>query len=40
MGVAPAAKHVAEPRMIDGRNCLDATLWTQAGWQYRGMGRP
>jgi UDPglucose 6-dehydrogenase len=27
-------------RVIDGRNCLDATLWAQAGWQYRGMGRP
>ncbi|HEX8629405.1 MAG TPA: UDP-glucose/GDP-mannose dehydrogenase family protein, partial [Catenuloplanes sp.] len=27
-------------RIIDGRNCLDATLWTQAGWEYRGMGRP
>jgi UDPglucose 6-dehydrogenase len=27
-------------RVIDGRNCLDATLWAQAGWEYRGMGRP
>lgn len=27
-------------RVIDGRNCLDSTLWTQAGWEYRGMGRP
>ncbi len=27
-------------RVIDGRNCLDAALWTQAGWEYRGMGRP
>ena len=27
-------------RVIDGRNCLDATLWVQAGWEYRGMGRP
>lgn len=27
-------------RVIDGRNCLDSTLWTSAGWQYRGMGRP
>ncbi|GLZ01368.1 UDP-glucose 6-dehydrogenase [Actinoplanes sp. NBRC 103695] len=27
-------------RVIDGRNCLDATLWARAGWEYRGMGRP
>ncbi len=27
-------------RVIDGRNCLDAALWAQAGWEYRGMGRP
>ncbi|HEX6498041.1 MAG TPA: UDP-glucose/GDP-mannose dehydrogenase family protein [Micromonosporaceae bacterium] len=27
-------------KVIDGRNCLDATLWTRAGWRYRGMGRP
>ena len=26
--------------IIDGRNCLDAQLWAQAGWTYRGMGRP
>ncbi|HYN93950.1 MAG TPA: UDP-glucose/GDP-mannose dehydrogenase family protein [Pilimelia sp.] len=26
--------------VIDGRNCLDPALWTQAGWTYRGMGRP
>jgi UDPglucose 6-dehydrogenase len=26
--------------VIDGRNCLDSTLWARAGWQYRGMGRP
>jgi UDPglucose 6-dehydrogenase len=31
---------VANRLVIDGRNCLDATLWAQAGWQYRGMGRP
>ena len=31
---------VAGRRVIDGRNCLDSTLWTHAGWQYRGMGRP
>jgi len=31
---------VAGKLVIDGRNCLDATLWARAGWQYRGMGRP
>jgi len=31
---------VAGKRVIDGRNCLDPALWTQAGWAYRGMGRP
>ncbi|MEJ3741919.1 UDP-glucose/GDP-mannose dehydrogenase family protein [Actinomycetes bacterium KLBMP 9797] len=31
---------VAARRVIDGRNCLDAALWTHAGWAYRGMGRP
>jgi UDPglucose 6-dehydrogenase len=30
----------ARKLVIDGRNCLDATLWARAGWQYRGMGRP
>jgi UDPglucose 6-dehydrogenase len=27
------------PRVIDGRNCIDPTLWSNAGWDYRGMGR-
>ncbi|HEY7226276.1 MAG TPA: UDP-glucose/GDP-mannose dehydrogenase family protein, partial [Micromonosporaceae bacterium] len=27
-------------RIIDGLNCLDQPLWTAAGWEYRGMGRP
>ena len=31
---------VAGRRVIDGRNCLDPTVWTAAGWQYRGLGRP
>jgi UDPglucose 6-dehydrogenase len=31
---------VAGKRIIDGRNCLDPVLWHNAGWQYRGMGRP
>jgi UDPglucose 6-dehydrogenase len=31
---------VSAKRVIDGKNCLDATLWARAGWEYRGMGRP
>jgi len=27
-------------RVIDGLNCLDQPLWTAAGWEFRGMGRP
>ena len=30
---------VAVPRIIDGRNALDPVAWSQAGWDYRGMGR-
>jgi UDPglucose 6-dehydrogenase len=26
--------------IIDGRNCLDAQAWRDAGWRYFGMGRP
>ncbi|WP_292811570.1 UDP binding domain-containing protein [Microbacterium sp.] len=26
--------------IVDGRNCLDAGAWRDAGWDYRGMGRP
>ncbi|MFD4369708.1 UDP-glucose dehydrogenase family protein [Rhodococcus sp. NPDC058521] len=25
--------------MVDGRNCLDAQSWRDAGWDYRGLGR-
>jgi UDPglucose 6-dehydrogenase len=31
---------VSGRRIIDGRNCLDPVMWTAAGWEYRGMGRP
>jgi UDPglucose 6-dehydrogenase len=31
---------VAGKKVIDGRNCLDPAIWTAAGWEYRGMGRP
>ena len=27
-------------RVIDGRNCLDQSLWLAAGWEFRGIGRP
>jgi UDPglucose 6-dehydrogenase len=30
----------ANKLVIDGRNCLDAQMWAQSGWTYRGMGRP
>ena len=31
---------VASPRILDGRNVLDAGKWRAAGWTYRGLGRP
>jgi len=31
---------VAVPRILDGRNVLDAAKWRAAGWNYRGLGRP
>lgn len=31
---------VASPRILDGRNVLEAPKWRAAGWTYRGMGRP
>ncbi|MBM4728304.1 nucleotide sugar dehydrogenase [Rhodococcus hoagii] len=31
---------VRHRRIIDGRNCLQADMWRNAGWSYRGMGRP
>lgn len=33
------ATKVAHPRILDGRNALDADEWREAGWLYRGMGR-
>ena len=30
---------VAAPRILDGRNVLDAAAWQAAGWSFRGMGR-
>ena len=31
---------VREKRIVDGRNCLDPEVWRNAGWTYRGLGRP
>lgn len=31
---------VVSPRVLDGRNVLDAGKWRAAGWHYRGLGRP
>lgn len=35
-----AAVFVSSPRILDGRNILDADKWRAAGWTYRGLGRP
>lgn len=35
-----AAALVSTPRILDGRNILDASKWRAAGWSYRGLGRP
>jgi UDPglucose 6-dehydrogenase len=34
------AGSVASPRILDGRNVLDAGKWRASGWTYRGLGRP
>ena len=34
-----AAALVREPRIIDGRNRLDADRWRRAGWSFHGVGR-
>lgn len=31
---------VRRKSLIDGRNCLDPHAWREAGWTYRGLGRP
>ncbi|WP_407709942.1 UDP-glucose dehydrogenase family protein [Arthrobacter nitrophenolicus] len=35
-----AAALVSSPKILDGRNALDASKWRAAGWTYRGLGRP
>jgi UDPglucose 6-dehydrogenase len=37
---AVVARAVAHPRVVDGRNCLDAAAWRSAGFELRGLGRP
>ncbi|RBY96254.1 UDP-glucose 6-dehydrogenase [Blastococcus sp. TF02-8] len=32
-------KVVAQKRVLDGRNALSRTAWTDAGWSYRALGR-
>ncbi|MFD3452956.1 UDP-glucose dehydrogenase family protein [Streptomyces sp. NPDC058691] len=35
LGAVAGQRHV-----IDGRNALDASVWREAGWTFRAMGRP
>jgi UDPglucose 6-dehydrogenase len=37
---AEFASYVADRRILDGRNALDADRWRAAGWTYRAIGRP
>jgi UDPglucose 6-dehydrogenase len=37
---AKLAALVANPSIIDGRNALDPSAWSKAGWTYRALGRP
>ena len=34
------AEITAGRTIIDGRNVLDSATWREAGWEYRGLGRP
>jgi len=35
-----ALAHTVRAKVIvDGRNCLDSTRWTAAGWKYHALGR-
>lgn len=36
---AVLASVVCQRRVIDGRNCLNADAWRNAGWEYRAYGR-
>jgi UDPglucose 6-dehydrogenase len=37
---AAVSELTAGRTIIDGRNCLDPNQWREAGWTYRGLGRP
>ncbi|MHA7245727.1 UDP-glucose dehydrogenase family protein [Arthrobacter tecti] len=37
---AALARLVARPAIVDGRNCLEPSVWRDAGWTYRALGRP
>ena len=37
---AALAKQVRSAVVVDGRNVLDPAQWREAGWTYRGLGRP
>jgi len=37
---AELAEVVETKRIFDARNALDATRWREAGWEFRGLGRP
>jgi UDPglucose 6-dehydrogenase len=37
---AAVANLVDEKKILDGRNVLDAATWREAGWTYKGIGRP
>lgn len=39
MDPATVGDLVANKHIIDGRNCLPADKWVEAGWTYRGIGR-
>lgn len=37
---AELAEIVRQRTIIDGRNCLNPAAWREAGWTYRGIGKP
>ena len=39
MDPAHAGSLVRSRIIVDGRNCLDASVWRAAGWRYYGMGK-
>ncbi|MGW6174999.1 UDP-glucose dehydrogenase family protein [Arthrobacter sp. NPDC055138] len=37
---ATVANQVTEKKILDGRNVLDPIAWREAGWTFKGIGRP